>query len=343
MAKLGEFELIDRLLKPRAALGQPFYRNPLALGIGDDAALLPPLPQGEQLAVSTDMLVEGRHYLAHADPFRLGHKALAVNLSDLAAMGAQPVAFTLSMALREVDSAWIDPFLDGMLGLAREAGCPLVGGDTTGLPSDGAQCISVTVLGSVPVGQALRRDGMRPGDQIWVSGTLGDPAYALREGLVDMRLEMPQPRLALGLALRGLAHAAIDVSDGLAAEVGHLVQCSSDRDPASTHVQAVLDWHVLPLGDRLRQAIAAGAVTDAEARQMAACGGDDYELVFSAPPSATAALQKLAGHAGVMLSCIGHVRHAVDDDRPLVWRDHADHDMDASLTGALGHGGFRHF
>lgn len=343
MARLGEFEFIERFLRPRAALGQPFYANPLALGIGDDAALLPPLAEGEQLAISTDMLVEGRHYLPDTDPFRLGHKALAVNLSDLAAMGARPLGFTLSMALRRVDTAWVEPFLDGMLELARQAACPLIGGDTTGLPSDGAECMSVTVLGSVPVGGALRRDGMREGDHVWVSGSLGDPAYAVRRRVPDPRLDMPQPRLELGLALRGLAHAAIDVSDGLCAEMMHLLQSSSARNPGAPPLQAILEWTSLPLGTNLAQAVAQGQLRDDEARLMAASGGDDYELLFSAPPQSASAVCELGQSLGLSMTRIGHVGRMPTDGDAIVWHDGSGREIDAVTTRELKHGGFRHF
>ncbi len=343
MARLGEFEFIERFLRPRAALGQPFYASPLALGIGDDAALLPPLAEGEQLAISTDMLVEGRHYLADTDPFCLGHKALAVNLSDLAAMGARPLGFTLSMALRRIDTAWIEPFLDGMLGLARQAGCPLIGGDTTGLPSDNAECMSVTVLGSVPVGRALRRDGMVEGDHVWVSGALGDPAYAVRRRMPDPRLDMPQPRLELGLALRGVAHAAIDVSDGLSAEMMHLLQSSSARNPESPPLQAILEWTALPLGAGLIKALEEGHLRDGEARVMAAAGGDDYELLFSAAPDSAVVVRELGQRLGVSMTCIGHIGRRPIGGDAIVWRDGSGRPVDAATTGEMKHGGFRHF
>lgn len=343
MARLGEFEFIERFLRPRAALGQPFYANPLALGIGDDAALLPPLAEGEQLAISTDMLVEGRHYLAGSDPFRLGHKALAVNLSDLAAMGARPLGFTLSMALRRVDTAWIEPFLDGMLGLARQASCPLIGGDTTGLPADGAECMSVTVLGSVPVGGALRRDGVCEGDHVWVSGSLGDPAYAVRRGVPDPRLDMPEPRLELGLALRGVAHAAIDVSDGLSAEMLHLLQSSSARHPELPPLQAILEWTALPLGACLVQALSQGHLQDREARLMAAAGGDDYELLFTAAPQAASAVHELGHRLGVSMTCIGHVARSTPGGDAIVWRDGSGRKIDTATIRELKDGGFRHF
>src|SRR4051812_27951574 len=194
---MGEFDLIDRYFK------RPARRNPL--GVGDDCALLAPGP-GMQLAVSTDMLVEGRHFLSTTDPFKLGHKALAVNLSDLAACGAAPLAFTLALALPEANAAWLEPFSHGLLALADEFDCDLVGGDTTRGPLN----ICITVFGEVPTGQALLRSGARTGDDIYVSGTLGDARLALEVfrgrlsvpaaafELARARMDQPTPRVALG-------------------------------------------------------------------------------------------------------------------------------------------------
>src|SRR5437868_2059526 len=222
---MGEFDLIARYFT------RPARRSPL--GVGDDCALLQPAP-GMQLAVSTDLLVEGRHFLSTVDPRALGHKALAVNLSDLAACGAQPLAFTLSLALPRVDEAWLAGFSEGMFALADAHDCELVGGDTTA----GPLAINITVFGEVPAGAALLRSGAQAGDDLWVSGTLGDARLALEafRGTVSLpqevfdaarlRLERPQPRVALGLALRGLATAAIDVSDGLLGDLGHVLQRS---------------------------------------------------------------------------------------------------------------------
>jgi len=229
MKPLGEFDLIER-----------FFKRPVqhaVLGVGDDCALLQPRP-GTQLAVSSDMLVEGRHFLATVDPARLGHKALAVNLSDLAACGATPLALTLALALPQSDAAWLGGFAQGLLALADAHGCELVGGDTTRGPLN----ICITVFGEVPVvagrSHALLRSGARPGDALYVSGTLGDAALALDvlfgrltvpDAVLDtarLRLEKPSPQVALGQALRGIASAAIDVSDGLLGDLGHILQQS---------------------------------------------------------------------------------------------------------------------
>src|SRR6478736_2571747 len=222
---MGEFDLIARYFS------RPVRRSPL--GVGDDCALLAPAP-GMQLAVSSDMLVEGRHFLSTVDPARLGHKALAVNLSDLAACGAKPLAFTLALSMQAADETWLEPFSRGLLALADEHECELVGGDTTRGPLN----ICITVFGEVPQGKALLRSGARAGDDIYVSGTVGDARLALEafRGTLSLsaeafeaarsHMEQPTPRVALGEHLRGVATAAIDVSDGLLGDLGHILRQS---------------------------------------------------------------------------------------------------------------------
>ena len=224
---MGEFELIERFFKrPGRGLPRPHEESArVALGVGDDCALLQPRP-GMQLAVSTDMLVEGRHFLSTVDPARLGHKALAVNLSDLAACGASPLAFSLALSLPKVDEGWLTLFSRGLFALADSHGCELVGGDTTQGPLN----ICITVFGELPTGSGLLRSGARPGDDIYVSGNVGDARLALEvfrgrlsvpAAVFDaarLRLEQPTPRVPLGLALRGIATSAIDISDGLAGD-----------------------------------------------------------------------------------------------------------------------------
>jgi thiamine-monophosphate kinase len=268
---MGEFDLIDRYFK------RPAARSPL--GIGDDCALLAPAP-GMQLAVSTDMLVEGRHFLSTVDPARLGHKALAVNLSDLAACGAKPLAFSLALALPAVDEAWLEAFSRGLFALADAHGCELVGGDTTRGPLN----LCITVFGEVPAGAALLRSGAKPGDELWVSGTLGDARLALEvfRGTLALpveafeqarrRMEQPEPRVALGQALRGAASAAVDLSDGLVGDLGHIL--------AASGVGATVDADVA--GGLI--GIPAAATLDlALRRSCALAGGDDYELLFTLP------------------------------------------------------------
>ena len=264
---LGEFELIDRYFT------RPARRA--ALGVGDDCALLRVKP-GMQLAISSDMLVEGRHFLSTVQPERLGHKALAVNLSDLAACGARPLAFTLALALPSADADFLAGFADGLLRLADAHDCELIGGDTTA----GPLTICITVFGEVPVGSALLRSGARPGDDLYVSGQPGHARIALEvfRGALQVErdvfepareaMERPTPRVGLGLALRGLATSAIDVSDGLVGDLGHLLERSA--------VGATLDVDALPESPLL------GSLPLARRREFALSGGDDYELLFTA-------------------------------------------------------------
>jgi len=292
---LSEFDLIARyFVRP----GHP--RNRATLGIGDDCALLAQR-EGMQAAISTDMLVEGRHFFVGADPFQLGHKALAVNLSDLAAMGAEPVAFTLALSLPKVEEEWLAAFSRGMFALADEHGCELIGGDTT----KGSLNICITVFGQVPTGQAFRRDVAQAGDDIWVSGTLGDARLAVgalyNEYTLDTdvlaqaetRLHMPQPRVPLGLALRGIAHAALDLSDGLIGDLGHILERS--------HKGASLQVDSLPLGPMLQQ-----QAPDIR-RRLSLAGGDDYELCFTAPVSKREAVLGAALAAATPVTRIGTI------------------------------------
>jgi thiamine-monophosphate kinase len=309
----GEFALIARHFT------RPARRA--ALGVGDDCALLGLAP-GMQLAVSSDMLVEGRHFLSTVAPARLGHKALAVNLSDLAACGAEPLAFTLALALPRADDGFLAPFAQGLFALADAHGIELVGGDTTAGPLN----ICITVFGQLPAGQALLRSGARPGDELWVSGTLGDARLALEvfRGTVALAggdfdtvraaMERPQPRVALGRALRGVATSAIDLSDGLLGDLGHVLQRSA--------VGAVVDVDALP-----RSAVLA-AMPQALQHECLLAGGDDYELLFTAPAAARAAVQAAGQAAGVAVQRCGRIEAAaglrvVDGDGRTVatpWR-----------------------
>ena len=289
---LGEFDLIAKFFTRSVTRA--------ALGVGDDCALFATSP-GMQLAVSSDMLVEGRHFLPTVQPARLGHKALAVNLSDLAACGAKPMAFTLALALPRADEVFLDGFARGLLALADAHGCELVGGDTTQGPLN----ICITVFGEVPTGQALLRSGARPGDDLYVSGTLGDARLALevfRGALVldgaafeavRSAMEQPQPRIALGLALRGLATSAIDVSDGLLGDLGHVLRRSG--------VGAEVQVDALPRSAVLR------ALPEALQRQCTLSGGDDYALVFTAPPQHAARVAAAGLTAQVSVTRIGRI------------------------------------
>jgi thiamine-monophosphate kinase len=296
---MGEFDLIARYFT------RPARRNPL--GVGDDCALLRPAA-GMDLAVSTDMLVEGRHFLSTVAASALGHKALAVNLSDLAACGARPLAFTLALALPQVDEAWLAGFAEGLFALADAHDCELVGGDTT----RGPLTLSITVFGEVPAGQALLRSGARAGDDVWVSGTLGDARLALEafRGTVSLpqpvfaaaweRMDRPQPRVTLGLALRGIATAAIDVSDGLLGDLAHVLERS--------RVGATIDLSCAP---RLLAASAQGlALPQDRVQDLVFAGGDDYELAFTAAPQHRAAVEAAATQAATLVTRIGRIEAA---------------------------------
>ncbi len=309
----GEFELIARHFT------RPVRRA--ALGIGDDCALLQP-GAGMQFAVSCDMLVEGRHFLSSVPPDRLGHKALAVNLSDLAACGAEPLAFTLALALPRADDDFLAGFARGLFALADAHGIDLVGGDTTAGPLN----ICITVFGQVPTGGALLRRGARAGDDLWVSGALGDARLALEvfRGTVTLpgaqfesvrrAMELPQPRVALGLALRGVASSAIDLSDGLVGDLGHVLERSG--------VAAVLHADAVPRSNVL------AALPLALQRQCVLAGGDDYELLFTAPPGRRDAVQAAAARAGVAVTHCGEivagsglrVQDAAGAELRAVWR-----------------------
>ena len=289
----SEFDLIKK-----------FFDRPArsaALGVGDDAALLRP-SAGMELAVSTDLLLEGTHFRAGADARKLGHKALAVNLSDMAAMGAAPRWATLALALPAADEAWLEEFSKGFFALAGRFGVELIGGDTTRSTAQGAVpgpiVICVTILGEVPTGLALFRAGARPGDDIWVSGQLGDAALALAQpgvAAAARRLDEPEPRVELGERLRGIATAAIDVSDGFAQDLGHILQRSGAR--------AMVEYALLPRSDEVRK------IQDEKLQaRLLLSGGDDYELVFTAPQSNRGELEALSAELKLALSRVGSVQ-----------------------------------
>ena len=271
------------------------------LGVGDDCALLAPSP-GMQLAVSSDMLLEGRHFSPQDSPAGIGHKSLAVNLSDLAAMGATPRWATLSIALPEANDAWLTAFARGFFRMADLHSIELVGGDTT----RGALTISITVIGEVPPGQALRRDGAQAGDDIWVSGVLGSAAMSLayRQGRLFMEqidaakvlpaLYLPTPRVELGIALRGIAHSAIDISDGLLGDLGHILQRSKTG--------AAIEFAALPT-----LPVVQNYLQEAVARNCVLAGGDDYELCFTAPPANRDVVLAAATSADVSVTRIGRI------------------------------------
>lgn len=315
---MDEFELIQRYFVWPEASAHPA----VALSVGDDAALLS-LPAGEQLVVSSDTLVSGRHFFADADAFDIGHKALAVNLSDLAAMAAKPLAFTLSLTLPEFDGEWLAGFAEGMRTLAQQHSIALVGGDTT----RGPLAIGITVMGSVPTGRVLRRDRLQVGDMLVVSGHVGDGGLGLavanqhplaltlsddQQQAVLTQLHQPQPRVALGLALPDMAKAGMDVSDGLLQDLQHMLKASGGLS-----AQLVVDQ--LPLSS------AAKSLLSRDPRfvlEQALSAGDDYELLFAVPASALAALENLSQQLNLPLTVIGKVT-ATTSQQPtldLIWQ-----------------------
>lgn len=329
---LGEFDLIAKYFVRPDGVGP----RRAAVGNGDDCAVLAPAA-GMQLAVSTDTMVEGRHFLSTVSPERLGHKALAVNLSDLAACGAKPLGFTLALTLPRADEAWLAAFASGLLALADAHDCELVGGDTTA----GPLAIGITVFGEVPPGGALLRCGAQPGDDLWVSGHPGAARLALEafrgtlkpslpaEAFEACRraMECPEPRVALGLGLRGLATAAIDVSDGLLGDLGHVLRRSNVSADVFTDALPLSPW----LAARPRD----------EQLDCLLAGGDDYELVFTAAPARRAEVLALGARLGLALTRIGRIgpagpavaAGAADEPRLRLWQ----HGLDAS--GAPGEPG----
>jgi len=319
----SEFELIAKYFT------RPAVRA--VLGVGDDCALFE-ASAGQELALSTDMLVGGTHFFADTDAQRLGHKTLAVNLSDLAAMGATPRAALLSLALPAADEAWVAAFARGFFALADAHGVELIGGDTTRSPAGGV-VLNVTILGEVPKGAAVRRSGAQVGDDVWVSGTLGDAALGLAalKGTVRLdagqreycvaRLEMPTPRVALGLQLRGVASAMLDLSDGLAGDLAHLARAS--------RLGARVDVSALPLSAALR------AQAPELALRCALSGGDDYELCFTAPVLRRAAVEAAGRAAQVGVTRIGTM--VPGGAEPVAYMDGAGREI------ALQAGGYDHF
>jgi thiamine-monophosphate kinase len=318
---LGEFALIERYFR---ALGAA--RADVITGVGDDAALLR-VPADVELVAATDTLVAGVHFPPQATPASIGHRALAVNLSDLAAMGARPAWALLALTLPQVDEAWLSEFAAGFEALARKYGVALVGGDTT----RGPLCVSVTLLGSVPHGTALKRSGGRAGDALFVSGTPGDAAagLAIEQGTLSVgaegrdylraRFALPSPRVALGERLRGLASACIDISDGLLGDAGKLAAASG------TGVEISFD--AVPVSEQLVTAVGAE-----RARELALSGGDDYELCFAVAAGKVAALTQQLPPEVWGYARIGELRAA---SGAVVVRD--------GSVMQFSHSGYQHF
>ena len=287
----AEFDLIEHIRRRVAA------RDDVVLGIGDDAAIVQ-VPADRHLVIAADTINRGIHFPDNTAPADIGWKALAVNLSDLASMGAEPAWCTLSLSLPSGDAAWVDAFLDGFLGLAAQHRVALIGGDTT----RGPLSVSVTVHGFVKPGRALRRGGACVGDDVWVSGTLGDAAGALaqwRAGAavqptLRARLDRPTPRLALGERLYGIAHACVDISDGLLADLQHIC--------AASNVGSEVELDALPASQELNAAFEV-----ARRHAIQATGGDDYELCFTAPSSKRAVIEALAMETGTPVTRVGRI------------------------------------
>ncbi len=303
----GEFDLINtyflRNSSPNTASKQE--RAHVLLGIGDDCALLDSPPNDHILAVTSDMLVENRHFFSDTDPKLLGHKCLAVNLSDLAAMGAKPMAFTLSIALTQINHAWLAAFSEGLHALSDRFNCPLIGGDTT----SGPLTISITAIGHLPKNNALKRSNALAGDDIWLSGEVGDARCILGIARGEWlpipgsenfthRMHAPEPRVDLGIALRGLAHAAIDISDGLLGDLQHILKAS--------HCNASIQIDQVPVSTLLSN-------SSRELRRLCSLkGGDDYELCFTAPNANAPQIEAIGRALNLRLTKIGQITEAIN-------------------------------
>ncbi|OYY15892.1 MAG: thiamine-phosphate kinase [Polynucleobacter sp. 24-46-87] len=325
---LGEFDLIQRFFKTQSELMLSKNPGSVKLGIGDDCALLNIDPT-EEIAITSDMLVSGRHFLPDANPEWLGWKALAVNLSDLAAMGAKPAGFTLALALPESNSAWLEAFSKGLFAIANQFTCPLIGGDTTAGPLN----ICITAFGSIPKGKAIYRSGALVGDDIWVSGTVGDARLALaalrheiklsKEDLasIEARMHQPTPRLDLGIALRGIANSVLDISDGLLGDLRHILE-QSGKD-------AEISLGQIPKSATL------GKQVLAIQNQYSASGGDDYELCFTAPSSKRDAIAKISADLNLALTQIGSIKSMQSSAAEIHIVGNDGKELDAQEAGLL--------
>jgi thiamine-monophosphate kinase len=322
---LGEFDLIARYLAPLSAAA------PGAFNLRDDAALIP-VPQGEELVVTTDAMIEGVHFLAKDGAERIARKLLRVNLSDLAAKGAKPIGYQLILGLPSTpDEAWLSQFCNGLRRDQEAFGFPLYGGDTVRSP--GGITLGVTAFGSLPAGSMLRRSEAQAGDDLYVTGSIGDAALGLETKLnhrlfssaamlfFDSRLHIPTPRLALGQGLRGLAHAALDVSDGLVQDAGHLA--------AQSNLMAVIEAAAVPLSLATRQAVQ----DDPDLLDVVLTGGDDYELLFAASPRRASQVAALSRSVGLAATRIGRL----DTGQGVVVQDQSGSPLTLNRTG------FQHF
>ena len=325
---LGEFDLIERFFKTAADAMASKNDQTITLGIGDDCAIFKPIA-GEEIAITSDMLVEGRHFFAHDDPQRLGCKALAVNLSDLAAMGAKPLGFTLAIALPQADARWLESFSKGLFAMAKQFSCPLIGGDTTA----GPLTISITAFGSLPKGKAIRRSGANIEDDIWVSGTVGDARLALaalRHELhlstidlqaIEVRMHQPTPRIDLGMNLRGIASSALDISDGLLGDLKHILQ------------QSKVDAEIFL--DRIPKSVTLQHQSETIRNQFATCGGDDYEICFTARPDQRDAINEISKKLHLTTTHIGNIKTMQSSEAIIQLLDKNGEELSSAATATL--------
>lgn len=325
--QLGEFDLIQRFFKKQSEIMLAKNPGSISLGIGDDCALLKTEPNHE-IAITSDMLVEGKHFFADANPEYLGWKALAVNLSDLAAMGAQPIGFTLAIALPKADAAWLEAFSRGLFTIANAHSCPLIGGDTTAGPLN----ICITAIGTTPNHKSIQRSGALADDDIWVSGTVGDARLmlaALRHEIelpqidleiIQERMHQPNPRVGLGIALRNVATSAIDISDGLLGDLKHILK-QSNKDAEVWLDQIPKSTTLLKQSRDLQD-------------QFAAAGGDDYELCFTAPMGKRDLIKKISQDLKLPLTRIGTIKHRQNDSLNIALK-HNDGDLSQEQVNIL--------
>jgi thiamine-monophosphate kinase len=325
---LGEFDLIQRFFKTQSELMLANNPGSVKLGIGDDCALLK-MDSSEELAITSDMLVSGRHFFQDANPEWLGWKALAVNLSDLAAMGARPMGFTLALALPEANSVWLEAFSKGLFAIANQFSCPLIGGDTTAGPLN----ICITAFGSIPKDKAIRRSGALEGDDIWVSGAVGNARLALAAlrheielergdlEVIEARMHQPTPRIHLGIALRGVANSALDISDGLLGDLRHILK-QSGKD-AEIYLE------------RIPKSITLRKQSPTIQNQYAASGGDDYELCFTAASSSRDAITKISEDLNLPLTQIGSIKSMKYSTPGIHLVDHNGRELNAQEVDLL--------
>ena len=327
-SEFGEFELIQRFFKTKAEAMLSSDDQSIILGIGDDCALIKPHSE-EEIAMTTDMLVEGRHFFANANPEWLGHKALAVNLSDLSAMGAKPLGFTLAIALPQADTSWLEAFSKGLFAIAKKYSCPLIGGDTTAGPLN----ICITAFGSIPHGKAIKRSGAIAGDEIWVSGTVGDARLALaalRHELhlstidlqaIEVRMHQPTPRIDLGINLRGIASSALDISDGLLGDLKHILE------------QSKVDAEIFL--DQIPKSVTLQHQSETIRNQFAACGGDDYEICFTARPDQRDAINEISKKLHLTITHIGNIKTMQSSEAIIRLLDKNGEELSAAATAIL--------